>query len=119
MNVAKKYKIHPWFLICVGVKETWLWKKLKTANNIWNVWNTDSWRVRYFNTPEEWIEAIWKAFNNGYLWKINQVKDLTRCYDKTKAPVYATSPDDLPNLLWCTQAIVWAEIPPTWNFRLK
>ena len=112
-------KIDPTFLMCVWLAETGLWKKLKSQYNVWNVWNTDSWAIKYFSSASEWIRAMTKTFNNKYLWKYNEIKLLSRYWNPDK-PIYASSDSNWHNnIVTCMSFIKWRYISDNYNFRLK
>lgn len=53
VDTALENKIDPSFLMCVGLAETTLGNRLKTAYNIGNIGNTDSGSVYVFESPTE------------------------------------------------------------------
>ncbi len=111
--------VDPTFLMCVWLAETSLWKHMKTPFNIWNVWNTDSWATITFDSPEDWVAAMTRAFNNRYLWGYTEIQELSRYWNKDK-PIYASSPDNWHNnIVSCMSHIKWRYIPDDYEFRLK
>lgn len=110
-------KIDPVFLLCIGIRETSLWRYLKSKNNVWNVGNNDRGDIMEFDTPEDWIKAIPRVLNNQYLGSKNDLISLTWCWEK-RSPVYWTWEWILPGWIGCISAIKNAQIPENWNFRL-
>lgn len=111
--------IDPTFMMCVGLAESWLWNHLKTAYNVWNVWNTDSWWTYVFKNARQWIYWMVRTFNNRILWKYNHIKDLSRYWNK-KWPIYASSPSNWHNnIIKCMSHIKWEYVEDDYNFRLK
>lgn len=113
--------IDPTFLMCVWLAETWLWKHLKTAYNVWNVGNTDSGATRTFPSPRAWVAAMARTFNNRYLGQYNELKLLSRYWNlNLKKPIYASSPVNWHNnIVTCVSHIKWKFISNEYNFRLK
>lgn len=112
-------KIDPTFMMCVWLAETWLWRHLKSSYNVWNVWNVDSWWIKSMTSPKAWIHAMWKTFNNKYLWHYNGINELSR-YWNTYWAIYASSPDNWHNnIIKCMSAIKWEYVPDNYNFRLN
>jgi hypothetical protein len=110
--------IDPSFAICVWVAETWLWKNMKTAYNIWNVWNTDSWATKAFKSPSEWLYAMLYTFNNKYLWHYNNISDLSRYWNKDWL-IYASSDYNWhKNVVTCMTSLKWRFVPDDYNFRI-
>ncbi len=111
--------VDPTFLMCVWLAETSLWKHMKTPFNIWNVWNTDSWATITFSSPQEWVAAMTRAFNNRYLGWYTEIQQLSRYWNKDK-PIYASSPDNWHNnIVSCMSHIKGRYIPDDYEFRLK
>lgn len=72
-EVENKYWIKEAVILCIIVSETSWWHRwywTSSCNNVWNVYNTDSWNRQCFNSYEEWLEAVWKTLNNKYLFNI-------------------------------------------------
>jgi hypothetical protein len=112
------WNIDPTFVMCIWLAESWLWKYLKTPYNVWNVWNTDSWAVSTFENARTWIYYMIKTLNNEYLWKYNEIKDLSR-YGNKDWNIYASSPDHWHNnIITCMSHIKWRYIPDDYNFRI-
>ena len=113
------WNIDPTFVMCIWLAESWLGKALKTPYNVWNVWNTDSWWTYSFSDAKEWVYRIVKTLNNVILWKYNEIKDLSRYWNKDWA-IYASSSDHWhQNIIKCMSAIKWEYIPDYYNFRLS
>ena len=113
--------IDPSFVMCIGLAETTLWKYLKTPYNIWNIWNTDSWKITHFKNARSWIYWIWRTLNNKYLWKYNQLEQLSRYWNKnSNKPIYASSNKSWHNnIIKCLSSLKWRYIPDRYNFRLE
>jgi len=110
--------IDPTFVMCIGIAETGLWKHTKTANNVWNVWNTDSWATKIMWSPREWIRSMVFTLNNKYLWKYDKIKELSRYGNKTGS-IYASSDFNWHNnITKCMSVIKQQYIPDDFNFRL-
>lgn len=100
IELWNKYRIDPALIICIWRSDSSLWRELKTANNVGNVWNTDSWKTRSYKTMEKWLEAIYQVLHNQYLGNLNYLWQLScwgrllwwydRCWNKWIF-VYATS----------------------------
>jgi murein DD-endopeptidase MepM/ murein hydrolase activator NlpD len=119
IDVALNAKIDPSFMICIGLAETTLWNHLKTAYNIWNIWNTDSGSTYSFVSPEEWLEWMTSTFNNKYLGTYTKLSELSR-WGNADGTIYASS-----NLNWhnntvkCLSALKWEFVEDEFEFRLK
>jgi hypothetical protein len=110
--------IDPTFVMCIGIAETGLWKHTKTANNVWNVWNTDSWATKVMWSVREWIRSMVFTLNNKYLWKYDKIKELGRYGNKTGS-IYASSDFNWHNnITKCMSVIKQQYIPDDFNFRL-
>lgn len=111
--------IDPTFVMCIWLAETTLGKYLKTPNNIWNVWNTDSGATITFPTPRSWIAAMARAFNNRFLGWYTEIQQLSRYGNKTGL-IYASSEFNWHNnIIKCMSHVKWAYIPDNYNFRLR
>lgn len=118
-EVGEEYKIEPYFLICVGLAETSLGNRLKTANNIGNVGNTDSGDVIVYNTPQEWLEAMGRVLNNSYLGDYQTLGELSRWGNKDQ-PIYASSSVNwFSNISKCLSGIYGENIDDDFQFRLQ
>lgn len=118
------WSISPTALICMAVKETTLWHTLKTPNNVWNVWNVDSWWTRDFLTPVDGITAMWKyALNNRYLSQYNELIKLSYCGDPEwrarQRLIYSSSDTAFNDVFGCITSLKNVNIPFNWNFRLS
>lgn len=110
--------VDPTFVMCIGIAETWLGRNTKTENNVWNVWNTDSWATKTMWSAREWVRSIIFTLNNKYLWKYEEIKDLSRYWNKTGS-IYASSDFNWHNnITKCMSAIKQKYIPDDYNFRL-
>jgi hypothetical protein len=111
--------IDPTFVMCIGLAETTLWKYMKTANNIWNVWNTDSGSTITFPTPRSWIQAMARAFNNKFLGWYTEIQELSRYGNKTWL-IYASSEFNWHNnIIKCMSHVKGSYIPDNYKFRLR
>ncbi len=110
--------IDPTFVMCIWLAESWLWLHLKTPYNVWNIWNTDSGAVKAFPNARSWVYWMIKTLNNKYLWKYNEIKDLSRYWNKTWS-IYASSPDHWHNnIITCMGSIKWVYVPDNYNYRI-
>lgn len=111
--------IDPTFIMCIWLAETTLWKYMKTANNIGNIWNTDSGATITFPTPRSWIKSMAKAFNNRFLGWYTEIQQLSRYGNKTGF-IYASSELNWHNnIIKCMSHVKWEYIPDNYNFRLQ
>ncbi len=112
--------IDPSFVMCIALAETTLWKYLKTPYNIWNVWNTDSWATKTFPNARSWLYWMVKTLNNRYLGQYNEIRLLSRYWNKDpKKPIYASSPDNWHNnIIKCMSHLKWTYVPDNYNFRI-
>jgi len=111
--------IDPTFVMCIWLAETTLWKYLKTPNNIWNVWNTDSGATITFPTPRSGIAAMARAFNNRFLGQYTEIQQLSR-YGNKDGLIYASSEFNWHNnIIKCMSHVKWVYIPDNYNFRLQ
>lgn len=112
-------KIDPSFMMCLGLAESWLGRNLKTAYNVWNVWNTDSWGTWDFDNARSWVYWIGKTLNNQFLWDYQTIDQLSR-YGNKDGAIYASSPFNWQNnIIKCLQALKWEHIPDNFAFRLR
>lgn len=112
------WNVDPTFVMCIWIAETWLWKHTKTDNNVWNVWNTDSWATKIMWSPREWVRWIVYTLNNKYLWKYEELKELSRYGNKTGS-IYASSDYNWHNnITKCMSVIKQQYIADDFNFRL-
>lgn len=111
--------IDPSFLMCIGLAESGLGRNLKTAYNVWNIWNTDSWWTWDFENARSWVYWMVKTLNNSYLGWYNNMSKLSRYWNK-KGSIYASSPVNWHNnMIKCLQALKGEHIPDDFNFRIK
>lgn len=73
IQYSKQYNINPAVAIAIAKADSSLGNNLKTTNNIGNVGNSDNGNTITFTTKNKWIEAIYIALTNQYLWKIYTV----------------------------------------------
>jgi len=110
--------IDPSFIMCIGLSESWLGRNLKTAYNVWNVGNTDSWWTWDFENARSWIYRIVKTLNNQFLWEYNDMSKLSRYWNKSWS-IYASSPVNWQrNMTRCLSALKDRSIPDNYNFRV-
>lgn len=110
--------IDPTFVMCLGLAESWLWKHMKTPFNVWNVWNTDSWATKTFWNARFWIYQIVSTLNNKYLGHYNEIKDLSRYWNKDGA-IYASSANHWHNnIVKCMSHIKGRYVPDNYSFRI-
>lgn len=111
-------KVDPTFVMCIGLAESSLWNRLKTAYNVGNVWNTDSWGTWDFPNARTGIMWIVRTLNNKALWSYDEVQLLSRFGNKDGS-IYASSPDHWHNnVTKCMSHIKQRYIPDDYNFRL-
>lgn len=116
---AFDWNIDPSFLMCIWLAETWLWRNLKTAYNVWNIWNTDSWWTWDFENARSWVYWMTKTLNNSYLGWYNDMSKLSRYWNK-KGSIYASSPVNWHNnMIKCLQVLKGEHISDNFNFRTK
>lgn len=119
VDTALENKIDPSFLMCVGLAETTLGNRLKTAYNIGNIGNTDSGSVYVFDSPVEWLDWMGKTFNNKFLAQYSRVSDLSR-WGNAKGPIYASSNANWHNnIMRCMSALKGKFVEDDYNFRVK
>ena len=114
------WNIDPSFVMCIGLAETTLWKHMKTPYNIWNIWNTDSGATVNFPNAASWVYWMIKTLNNQYLSQYDEIKQLSRYWNKDNTkPIYASSPDNWHNnIIKCMSHLKWTYVPDDYNFRL-
>jgi len=113
------WNIDPSFVMCIWLAETSLWRSLKTAYNVWNVWNTDSWSTRELPNARSWIYWIVRTLNNRFLWDYETMDMLSR-YWNPDGPIYASSSENWQrNMVRCLSALKWTHIPDDYRFRLN
>lgn len=112
------WNIDPSFVMCIWLAESWLGKNLKTPYNVWNVWNTDSWATKTLLNARSWVFAIVSTLNNKFLWKYNQINQLSR-YWNPDWQIYASSSDHWHNnIIKCLTNIKWYYVQDDYNFRI-
>lgn len=120
-EVENKYWIKESVILCVIISETswghkWYWTS--SCNNVWNVYNTDSWKRKCFDTYIEWLEAIWKTLNNKYLYSIWTLWCLSNAWSCKQRDNnwhrYATSESNWEkNMVACLSTVYWERIDPS------
>lgn len=112
-------KIDPSLLICIWLAESGLGKNLKTAFNVWNVWNVDSGWTYEFANPREWIYWMTKTLNNKYLRKYQTIDMLSRRWNKTWS-IYASSDKNWHNnVTKCLSSLKAKYIEDDFKFRIN
>jgi murein DD-endopeptidase MepM/ murein hydrolase activator NlpD len=114
------WNIDPSFVMCIWLAETTLWKHMKTPYNIWNIWNTDSGATKTFPNAASWVYWMIKTLNNKYLSQYNEIRQLSRYWNKDDSkPIYASSPDNWHrNIIKCMSHLKWTYVPDNYKFRL-
>lgn len=108
--------IDPIFGICIGAAET-SFRNFKTWNNIWNVWNTDSWATRTFTSPEAWVRAVFNTLNNQFLGQYHTMDQLSR-FGNQYGYIYASSSfNRQKNIMRCLSMIYNQPVSEQYFFR--
>lgn len=116
LRAAKWTWIDPLFGICIWAAET-SFRNFKSWNNIWNVWNDDSWNTRTFSSPEQWIRAVFNTLNNKYLRQYHTMDKLSRFWNKN-GYIYASAPYNWQkNIMRCLSMIYQQPVPEDYFFR--
>jgi hypothetical protein len=116
---AEEAHVDSSFIMCIWLAETWLWRHLKTENNVWNVWNTDSWATKSFEKPRYGVYWMAETFNNKFLKNHQSISELSR-YWNPDGTIYASSSANWHNnIIKCMSAIKWEYVPDDYNFRTK
>ncbi len=103
--------------ICIGAAESWLWRNLTTAYNVWNVWNNDRWDRRGYNSPTQWARVIYLTLTNQYLWDYTKLSQLSRYWNEDWS-IYASSDYNWQNnVIRCLSSIKWYWVPDDYFFR--
>lgn len=93
---ASKYKVDADFVVCVTWADSQSGKMLTTPNNFGNVGNNDRGDRRGYATPEEGIEAVFKAMTNQYQKESTMIGHFSnggrKVVGEHVSKVYATSP---------------------------
>jgi hypothetical protein len=117
-NSEKKWKVKKEVWLCIARADSWLWKYLKTKNNIGNVGNNDRWDRVHIATLEKWVDVIFQTINNKYLWHKQSIGSLSVWWGGSK-PFYATSPSSWNvNVLNCLWVIHWIQVTENFLIRL-
>ncbi len=118
VDAANQTWIDPIFGICIWFAET-SFKNFKTANNIWNVWNDDSWNTVVFSSPLAWAKALFNVFNNRYLGSYNTLNELSRYWNRDGF-IYASSPyNRQKNIMNCLSWIYWYRVQEDFPIRRR
>jgi len=126
VKMQEKYGVKMTVALCIAKADSSLGRELKTTNNIGNVANNDRWNRVHFSTIELWIEAIFKALTNKYIWKNTKIWELSnwwrkklwlpKCWNWNYC--YATSEDNWNNnILNCIDSLY--KIPKDENFLFR
>lgn len=120
---SKRIWIKTEFAVCKAWAETDLGKQLKT-NNIFNVWNTDSWATMWFKDLEDMFHWLWeKVLNNEWMKDKKTLADLVPFDNRGKCEVkcdkaYATSPENWwSNVTNCLSNIYQERLDLSFKFR--
>jgi len=110
VNSALEYHIDPSFLMCVGLAETTLGNRMKTENNIGNIYT--------FMTPQEGIDWMGKTLNNRFLAQYTHVSELSRWGNEAGA-IYASSNANWHNnVIRCLSAMKGRFVEDDYTFRI-
>jgi len=128
-RLAKEIGVKTEYAVCVAQSETWLWGHLKSSYNLWNCWNTDSWRTKSFSSFEEAFKIFWSHCINGTYLKHKTT--LSHMYPNHKESicqtareywckyVYASSPERAANnVMNCLGNIYQTQVNMDYEFRL-
>ena len=119
VDTSLENHIDPSFLMFVGLAETTLGNRLKTAYNIGNIGNTDAGSVYVFDTATEGLDWMGQTFNNKFLSSYMHVSDLSRWGNETGA-IYASSNANWHNnVIRCLSALKGRFVEDDYNFRIK
>jgi hypothetical protein len=91
LKFEDKHKIKAEVAICIAQADSSLGRALKTKYNLGNVGNTDSGKIRKYDSWESGIEAIFKVLNNDALGQKQTIGSLSRG-GGGKGAIYASSP---------------------------
>lgn len=124
-----KYSIDYTLPLCVAWSDSHLWKALASKNNVGNVWNNDRGDRVHYETLDKWIEAIFRALNNKWMWGSTMLGQLSGewrarmgiegCNDtKSNQKCYATSKTVWStNVSNCLSAIHNKQVSEDYEFR--
>lgn len=119
VDTALEGGVDPSFMMCIGLAETTLGNRLKTAYNIGNIGNTDSGGTYSFNSPQEWLYWMTHTFNNKFLGKYTKLSELSR-WGNTDGAIYASSNSNWHNnTVRCLSALKWRFVEDDFQFRVK
>ncbi len=112
-------RIDPSFAMCVGLAESSLGNRLKTAYNIGNVGNTDSGSTYEFPSARSGVHWMMKTFNNQFLGDYQTVDQLSR-YGNKDGTIYASSSTNWHNnVIRCLSALKGRFVEDDYAFRLE
>lgn len=122
------WNIDPSVVMCIWLSESWLWRNLTTAFNVWNVWNNDRWDRVPYSSAKDWIYAIVRTLNNKFFSSVNRLDMLSWawrlnswlpwCREKWQF-CYATDPRYWhPNMISCLSHLKWRIVEDDYNFRI-
>jgi murein DD-endopeptidase MepM/ murein hydrolase activator NlpD len=118
IDTALDAKIDPSFMMCVGLAETTLGNRLKTAYNIGNIGNTDSGSTYEFVSPQDGLSWMTATFNNKFLGKYTKISQLSR-WGNPNGTIYASSNSNWhTNTVRCLSALKWEFVSDDYEFRL-
>lgn len=119
VDTALEGGVDPSFMMCIGLAETTLGNRLKTAYNIGNIGNTDSGSTYSFTSPQEWLYWMTATFNNRFLGKYTKLSELSR-WGNPDGAIYASSNSNWHNnTVRCLSALKWRFVEDNFQFRLK
>jgi murein DD-endopeptidase MepM/ murein hydrolase activator NlpD len=119
VDTALEWGIDPSFMMCIGLAETTLGNRLKTAYNIGNIGNTDSGGTYSFTSPQEWVSWMTATFNNRFLGKYTKLSELSR-WGNPDGAIYASSNSNWHNnTVRCLSALKWRFVEDDFEFRVK
>ncbi len=117
LTAAQWTSIDPNFGICIWAAET-SYKNFKSWNNIGNVWNNDRGDTVVYNSPVDWVRAIYKTLSNSYLWSYTMMNQLSR-YGNKDSYIYASDPiNRQKNIMRCLSMIYEINVPEDYFFRI-
>lgn len=119
MEESQLAGLDPSFVMCIGLSESTLGNRLKTAYNIGNVGNTDSGGTYTFTSPREGIYWMARTLRNKYLGQYNSLTDLSRWGNKNpNKPIYASSKTNWHNnMVRCLSSLKGYFVEDDFQFR--
>lgn len=119
VDTALEWGVDPSFMMCIGLAESTLGNRLKTAYNIGNIGNTDSGSTYSFTSPQEWLYWMTHTFNNKFLGKYTKLSELSR-WGNPDGAIYASSNSNWHNnTVRCLSALKWRFVEDDFKFRVK